>query len=195
MANAGWKAAFAALLCVAVCALAAQLTFSSNSAVKPVVLTWYEERTGQPSKQQRWYQWMSHNDAGPMVGGLGQGWDGVDREGMFPGDGPTVLPRYAMDGSLSVMEKARMTSLSQLDQTLNRGSSSYVDAHKYLQQLQQQSVAGQHAYEARKAAKRAALMQKGMKKAEALWANTKKNGYGKSITREEFATIKALKGH
>ena len=35
------------------------------------MLTYWEEQTGKPSRQQRWYQWMSNQDAGPMVGALG----------------------------------------------------------------------------------------------------------------------------
>lgn len=62
------------------------------------MLTYWEERNpGTPSRQQRWYQWMSNQDAGPMVGALGAGWDGVDRAHMFAGE-PAVLdpadPRY-----------------------------------------------------------------------------------------------------
>ena len=81
---------------------------------------------------------MSHNDAGPPVGALGHGWDGVDRTGMFPGEGPTIKPRFPTPAA-----KARTTSLDELDHTLIPGSESYANAHKYLQQLQIQSVAGQ----------------------------------------------------
>jgi hypothetical protein len=84
---------------------------------------------------------MSHNDAGPQVGALGHGWDGVDRTGMFPGEGPVVKPRFP--GPVYPAAKARTMSLDELDHTLLPGSDSYDSASKYLQQLQVQSVAGQ----------------------------------------------------
>ena len=84
---------------------------------------------------------MSHNDAGPPVGALGHGWDGVDRRGMFPGEGPTIKPRFT--GPVTPAAKARTMSLDEIDHTLTPGSETYVAASKYLQQLQQQSVAGQ----------------------------------------------------
>ncbi len=94
-----------------------------------------------PSNQQRWYQWMSHNDAGPPVGALGHGWDGVDRIGMFPGEGPIVKPRFS--GPIAPAAKARTMSLDELDHTLIPGSETYVKAQKYLEQLNQQSIIGQ----------------------------------------------------
>ena len=83
---------------------------------------------------------MSHNDAGPPVGALGHGWDGVDRTGMFPGEGPRIIPRFPES---AVAVKSRLQSLDELDHTLTPGSDSYVGAHKYLEQLNQQSIAGQ----------------------------------------------------
>eukprot|EP00285_Hemiselmis_virescens_P008626 CAMPEP_0173383940 /NCGR_PEP_ID=MMETSP1356-20130122/6507_1 /TAXON_ID=77927 ORGANISM="Hemiselmis virescens, Strain PCC157" /NCGR_SAMPLE_ID=MMETSP1356 /ASSEMBLY_ACC=CAM_ASM_000847 /LENGTH=181 /DNA_ID=CAMNT_0014339035 /DNA_START=26 /DNA_END=571 /DNA_ORIENTATION=- len=145
----------------------------------PVELTFWEDQTGQPSPQQRWYQYMSRQDSGPPVGALGHGWDGVNRDGQFPGDWGYVE------------KKAKLQSLSQLD-PLSRGSDSYLDAHKYLNQLRAQSVAGQMAYEAKKAAKRAALMTKGIKVAEKLYAHTLKHGYGKDLTRKYWQTLSAL---
>ncbi len=84
---------------------------------------------------------MSHNDAGPPVGALGHGWDGVDRTGMFPGEGPVVKPRFS--GPITPAAKARTMSLDELDHTLIPGSEAYVNAHKYLEQLNQQSIIGQ----------------------------------------------------
>mmetsp|Transcript_665 Transcript_665/g.1095 ORF Transcript_665/g.1095 Transcript_665/m.1095 type:complete len:132 (+) Transcript_665:143-538(+) len=87
--------------------LAAVLIVSQNSQSQgPVALTYWEEQTGKPSKQQRWYQYMSKQDAGPPVGGLGQGWDGVDRVGMFEGEGSEVKPRYAETNEFAVVEPA-----------------------------------------------------------------------------------------
>jgi len=65
------------------------------------MLTYWEEQTGKPSRQQRWYQWMNDQDAGPMVGALGAGWDGVDRAHMYPGEGAVLDPMDPRRGSLS----------------------------------------------------------------------------------------------
>ena len=67
------------------------------------MLTYWEERNpgNKPSRQQRWYQYMSNQDAGPMVGALGAGWDGVDRSHMFPGEGAVLDPHDPRYGALS----------------------------------------------------------------------------------------------
>jgi hypothetical protein len=65
------------------------------------MLTYWEEQTGKPSRQQRWYQWMKNQDAGPVVGALGAGWDGVDRNHMFPGEGAVLDPEDPRQGSLA----------------------------------------------------------------------------------------------
>lgn len=123
---------------------------------------------------------MKRQDSGPPVGALGAGWDVVNRDGRFPGDYGYVAA-----------EAPRTTELSELD-PLASGSGSSMGAHKYLQQLQAQSVAGQKAYEAKKAAERREAMQKGIKKAQVLYQYTLKHGYGKDLSREYWKTLEAL---
>jgi hypothetical protein len=124
---------------------------------------------------------MSSQDAGPPVGSLGQGWDGKDRYGLFPGD-------Y---GYVSMKNGGRTTELSELD-PLAQGSGAYVDAHKYLEKLQAQSVRGQKAYEAKKAAERQEAMKKGIKQAQKLYKHTLKHGYGKDLDNKYWQTLEVM---
>ena len=74
------------------------------------MLTYWEERNpGKPSRQQRWYQYMSNQDAGPMVGALGAGWDGVDRAHMFPGEGAVLDPEDPRYGALAPVPRCALT--------------------------------------------------------------------------------------
>mmetsp|Transcript_7762 Transcript_7762/g.23398 ORF Transcript_7762/g.23398 Transcript_7762/m.23398 type:complete len:200 (+) Transcript_7762:38-637(+) len=176
-----------------VLALVALAAFVANqNLIAPTELTYWEEETRLPSQQQRWLQWMSHNDAGPPVGALGHGWDGLDRTGMFPGEGPKIIPRFPEPNAV-VIKKARTMSLDELDHTLLPGSDGYLSAHKYLQQLEQQSVAGQKAYVAAKAAKAKKAMAAAVKQAKQLYAYTMKHGYGKDLTRQYMANLKTLR--
>jgi len=134
-----------------------------------------------PPLPARRFQHMSSQDAGPPVGSLGQGWDGKDRYGLFPGD-------Y---GYVSMKNGGRTTELSELD-PLAQGSGAYVDAHKYLEKLQAQSVRGQKAYEAKKAAERQEAMKKGIKQAQKLYKHTLKHGYGKDLDNKYWQTLEVM---
>eukprot|EP00286_Rhodomonas_abbreviata_P023621 CAMPEP_0181315982 /NCGR_PEP_ID=MMETSP1101-20121128/15656_1 /TAXON_ID=46948 /ORGANISM="Rhodomonas abbreviata, Strain Caron Lab Isolate" /LENGTH=134 /DNA_ID=CAMNT_0023423207 /DNA_START=20 /DNA_END=424 /DNA_ORIENTATION=- len=87
----------------------------------------------------------------------------------------------------------RSTVLRQdLQHTLVPGSSSYLAASSYRNQLQQQSIAGQIAYEKKKAAAREVAMEKGMKQAAKLYSYTQKHGYGKDQRKQMWKTLAAL---
>ena len=118
-----------------------QKQLAAAKEAKKQQLTYWEERTLQPSRQQRWYQvdplvlvhahtrkdalphrtapppltsvtlmsshttttqkYMASQDAGPMVGALGHGWDGVDRAHMFDGEGAVLNPADPRRGELA----------------------------------------------------------------------------------------------
>ena len=44
---------------------------------------------------------MASQDAGPVVGALGHGWDGVDRAHMFDGEGAVLNPADPRRGELA----------------------------------------------------------------------------------------------
>ncbi|EKX51417.1 hypothetical protein GUITHDRAFT_150897, partial [Guillardia theta CCMP2712] len=59
------------------------LVVMTHMSAKPTELTYWEDQTGLPSRQQRWFQWQAMQDAGPPIGEHGMWWDGVDRMHMF----------------------------------------------------------------------------------------------------------------